>query len=269
MSRTGQWNIRSFIDHHLNPTGATPYLVILSHCHYDHILGLGPILHPAKAAGLPQSASTLITSSSYARSFLEPRATLREHSLCNSMSLACPAYKTTQWAHHNQQLSISHPRLQIIPLLLPITTLHTPGHTPDSLSWYDTEERALYVGDALYEAPAPILFPSEGNLADWWRSVDMLIAFATGRNAAHGEKRVTLSAGHFTVGVDALSCLLEVKAFMGRVLRDEVGFEEQPLKRGERFGQWQEEGRFSLGAPLRIVTEGRREIPEEEWRSNV
>ena len=56
---------------------------------------------------------------------------------------------------------------------------------------------------------------------------------------------------------------------MKRVLRDEVTFEEQPLKRGEPFGKWQEDGRFSLGAPLRVIQEGRLSIPEEEWRSNV
>jgi glyoxylase-like metal-dependent hydrolase (beta-lactamase superfamily II) len=185
------------------------------------------------------------------------------------MNLICPSYKTTTWAQHNHRLSVSHPRLEVIPMHLPVTTLHTPGHTPDSLSWFDEEERALYVGDSLYEAPVPILFPSEGNLADWWRSVDLLIAFVMEKNEVQSEKRVTLSAGHVTVGVDALGCLTEAKEFMKRVLRDEVSFEEQPLKRGEPFGQWQEDGRFSLGAPLRVIQEGRLGIPEEEWRSNV
>ena len=97
----------------------------------------------------------------------------------------------------------------------------------------------------------------------------MLIAFVVEKNEVQSEKRVTLSAGHVTVGVDALGCLTEAKEFMKRVLRDEVSFEEQPLKRGEPFGQWQEDGRFSLGAPLRVIHEGRLSIPEEEWSSNV
>lgn len=269
-SKTGQWNIKTFIDHHLNPGGTIPYLIILSHCHYDHILGLEPILAPAKIAGWPQSTNTLIVSSSYARSFLEPRATLREHSLCASMDLACPSYKTNLWAQHNTRLSVSHPRLAIIPMQLPVTTLHTPGHTPDSLSWFDDEERVLYVGDALYESPAPILFPSEGDLDEWWRSVDMLIEFVKEKNAVEGVRKVTLSAGHITVGEDALACLTEAKTFVKSVLKDEVHFEEQSMKRGERFGYWSEEGgRFSLGAPLRVVQEGRNRIPEEEWRDNI
>lgn len=258
-SKSGEWNIKSFIDYHLNPTGSTPYLILLSHCHYDHILGLDPILRSAHS-------TTLIASSAYSRSFLEPHSKLRNHSLCTSLNLACPTYKTTLWAQHNTCLTVSLPRYKS-PMHLPVITLHTPGHTPDSLSWFDEDERALYVGDAFYEAPAPILFPSEGVLADWWRSVDVLIAFVAERNGEGSMQRVTLSAGHVTAGVDAMACLIDVKGFMKRVLRGEVVCEEQRMKRGERFGMWSEEGgRFSLGAPLRVVRDGRLDILEEEWK---
>ena len=90
------------------------------------------------------------------------------------------------------------------------------------------------------------------------------------KNAVEGEKRVMLSAGHVTVGVDAMASLMGVREFMKRVLRDEVRFEEQAVKRGERFGSWSEEGgRFSLGAPVRVVEKGRVDIPGEEWRDSV
>jgi hypothetical protein len=93
------------------------------------------------------------------------------------------------------------------------------------------------------------------------------------RNAeqtANGQSRVVLSAGHVTAGVDALHCLLDVKDFMRRVLRNEVHFEEEPLKRGQRFGSWREEGgRFSLGAPLRLIEEGRKTIPVNDWMESV
>ncbi|KAF1932774.1 uncharacterized protein M421DRAFT_249132 [Didymella exigua CBS 183.55] len=261
LSRTGQWNIRTFIDHHLNPSSSIPYLVILSHCHYDHILGLNPILRPTH---MTHSTRTLIVSSGYDPSFIAP-SNLRKHSLCADLGLRLPPYHTSVWAQHAQSLDVVHPKLGAH-MQLPIITLHTPGHTPDSLSWYDADERALYVGDAFYETPAQILFPSEGNLKEWWRSVDMLIAFVQERNEA-GTSTVTLSAGHVTAGVDALDCLLGVKEFMVRVLRNEVQFEEEPMKRGERFGSWREEGgRFSLGAPLRLIEEGRKAILEREWR---
>lgn len=269
LSRTGQWNIRTFIDHHLNPSSSIPYLVILSHCHYDHILGLNPILRPAH---MTHSTRTQIVSSAHDPSFISP-ANLRKHSLCGELGLRLPPYQTGVWAAHHQSLEVVHPKLGAT-MALPITTLHTPGHTPDSLSWYDAEERALYVGDAFYEAPAPILFPSEGDLKQWWDSVDMLVAFVRGQNAEQNaniaQSRVTLSAGHVTAGVDALRCLLEVKEFMRRVLRNGVHFEEEPMKRGERFGSWREEGgRFCLGAPLRLVEEGRKAIPVNDWMESV
>jgi glyoxylase-like metal-dependent hydrolase (beta-lactamase superfamily II) len=264
LSRTGQWNIRTFIDHHLNPSSSIPYLVILSHCHYDHILGLNPILRPAH---MTHSTRTLIVSSAYDPSFISP-SNLRKHSLCGEMGLRLPPYHTSVWAQHAQVLEVVHPKLGA-QVSLPVTTFHTPGHTPDSLSWYDRDERALYVGDAFYETPAPILFPNEGDLKQWWESVDMLIAFVQEQNV-EGASRVTLCAGHVTAGVDALDCLLGVKTFMARVLRNEVHFEEDPMKRGERFGSWREDGgRFSLGAPLRLIEEGRKSISREAWMESV
>lgn len=185
------------------------------------------------------------------------------------MGLRCPPYHTSIWAQHDQRLDVVHPKFGAT-MQLPITTLQTPGHTPDSLSWYDGDERALYVGDSFYETPAPILFPNEGGLKEWWDSLNTLIAFVEEQNAVQGVSRVTLSAGHVTAGVDALDCLKGVKEFMSRVLRDEVQFEEEPAKRGERFGAWSEEGgRFSLGAPLRLIEEGRKAIAGKEWRESV
>jgi hypothetical protein len=173
---------------------------------------------------------------------------------------------------------------------LPVKVLHTPGHTPDSLSWYDVDERVLYVGDSFYsqqsedtsaapwgpERPAPIIFPKEGNLFDWWASVDKLLAFVGGKNGGGEqgmgmdkgeENRVKLSAGHVTAGVDAQTCLKNVKDFMGRVLRNEVPFSALPDRRGETFGHWNDgpDGEFSVAAPLRIMEEGRKKIPEGEW----
>src|SRR6266536_1821648 len=61
----GQWhNLRSFIEHHpvqtnsnkpLNPNGLLPYLVICSHCHYDHILGIPQFQRASKAQVIASS----------------------------------------------------------------------------------------------------------------------------------------------------------------------------------------------------------------------
>jgi len=170
---------------------------------------------------------------------------------------------------------------------LPILTLHTPGHTPDSLTWYDVHERILYVGDSFYSQTSPdtdaapwgpersaaIVFPNEGNLGDWWGSVNKLLAFVgkenEGKNEHENGGRVKLAAGHVTAGVDAQSCLQSVKDFVGRVLQNEVHFIALPNRRGEAFGHWSDGpgGKFSVAAPVRVMEEGRKVIPEGEWRS--
>jgi glyoxylase-like metal-dependent hydrolase (beta-lactamase superfamily II) len=280
--KSQEWNIKTIIDHHLNPNNSIPYLIILSHCHYDHILGLNHLLHPTHDAKTPQHNPTIL-SSSHSRSFTTPRHNLKKHSLCNALNLPCPLYSTSIWANHHQHITYTHPSSGNT-MTLPLLTLHTPGHTPDSLSWYDAEERVLYTGDSFYEqesddsraAPwgrekaSPILFPKEGDVVEWWRSVGEMVRFVGERNAEGVGRRVVLAAGHVTAGRDAMDCLLGVRGFVAKVLRDEVGFEELPLKRGERFGLWSEHGSaFSLGAPFRVIEEARKAIPEVEWRNDV
>lgn len=280
-----RWNIASFIEEQLNPERTFSYLIILSHCHYDHILGLNsllPELHDelSKAKHPSTTPEAVVLSSSHARSFLEPYDVLVEHSLCASEDLIAPVYKTSIWAGDDEPLyyKCSHaPEVQ-----LPIVTLHTPGHTPDSLSWYDTEESVIYVGDSFYaqesddtrsapwgpEGPAVILFPNEGDVVAWWHSLGKIIKFVEARNR-EGDKRVTLAAGHVTSSADADECLRNVKLFMTRVLRGAASFVELPRKRGERFGFWHDKEahdrgyRFSLGAPLCVVEKGRQKLAAE------
>jgi glyoxylase-like metal-dependent hydrolase (beta-lactamase superfamily II) len=277
-------NISNFIAHHLNPDGEVPYLVILSHCHYDHILGLELLLNskPRESAPSRREQNVTILSSFRAQAFATPYEVLMEHSLCTSEKLRAPAYQTSIWAQDSERVTYKHPSGTDIDL--PILTLHTPGHTPDSLSWYDIEFRTLFVGDSFYaqessdtrdapwgpESPASILFPNEGSVIDWWRSLEKLVAFVDEKNQEEGAK-VKLAAGHVTADADAEVFLRDVKQFMAKVLQKEAEFEEQPLKRGERFGLWTlkiAEGTshsFSLGAPLKLIHEGRSQIPGAEW----
>lgn len=174
-------------------------------------------------------------------------------------------------------------------LELGITALHTPGHTPDSLSFFDAHARVLYVGDSFYaqrstdsqgapwgdEGNAPIMFPKEGDLGAWWVSLKRLVELVQKedeRAEVEGTMdRVLLAAGHVSVGVEAYGFMLRARAFMGRVLRGDIQSEELPVKRGREMRWWKEDeqGRvaeFSLVAPLRVVDEGRANIPEDEWR---
>ncbi|ETI23968.1 hypothetical protein G647_05775 [Cladophialophora carrionii CBS 160.54] len=197
------WNIRTFLEYTINPGGRIPYLVMTTHCHYDHIMGIGKLLS--------SSTSTTVLSSSHAYSYVSPYAQLQNHSLCNTLNLNAPKYDVGIWADDLSRVAYS-PRLGASALSVgnriptPFTILHTPGHTPDSLSWYDSELRLLCVGDSFYaketsstrdgkwgrEPAMPVMFNLDSDLTEWWRSVDKVLQFVRERNkevggAAQGE----------------------------------------------------------------------------------
>ncbi|KAF8656818.1 hypothetical protein AX16_002367 [Volvariella volvacea WC 439] len=139
----------------LNPGGAMRYVVVTTHCHYDHILAV------------EQFKDSLIIASDYSPSFLSS-ANLAENSLCTSLGLQLPGYTPTLVPHLYELHSPTDPKQS-----LGLTILHTPGHTPDELALYDAEERMLYVGDILYEHER-IIFPNEGSVIDWFEICGLL-----------------------------------------------------------------------------------------------
>ncbi|KAK5139419.1 hypothetical protein LTR04_003599, partial [Oleoguttula sp. CCFEE 6159] len=157
---------------------------------------------------------------------------------------------------------------------LDITVLHTPGHTPDELAWYDAAERRLYVGDSLYERGAhgmPIIFPREGEWVDFLASLAKMLDFVRARNAEAGDAagiadecvlvpgRVRVACAHATSDVDAEEILLAVAALFAAILHDRVPVVESVEHRGEVVDLWmedtgegEEEVRFSVRAPRRL-----------------
>lgn len=214
-----------------------------------------------------------ICASGHDPGFITPYENLQEHSLCASINLVAPQYAVDIWAGDAQGIRYVHP--SGAKMDVPVLTFHTPGHTPDSLSWMDTAERVLYVGDSFYSAtspdshpdpPALILFSNEGDLVAWWSSVNDMLEVVRESNEKKTEERVKVSAGHVSVGEDAQEMLEDVKAFMGRVLRGDVEQVDGGCKRGEAFGVWKEEGgRFGVGAPVGVVRRGREGIRRGEW----
>lgn len=163
---------------------------------------------------------------------------------------------------------------------LGITILHTPGHTPDELAWYDHDEMFLYVGDSFYERGGEgmdIIFPAEGNLVEWWFSMMKLKEFVRSRNSSEASmeglegaeeeddwvkvsRRVKVGCGHQTAGADAEVIMRELEDMWWRVLRGEVPVVETKTIAGEACDRWMEpggHGRFSFRAPRRLTVEAR------------
>jgi glyoxylase-like metal-dependent hydrolase (beta-lactamase superfamily II) len=193
------WDIGTFLEYTINPGNQIPYLVITTHCHYDHISGISKlpltvdlfVTLDTSVFALP----TTVLSSSYDKSFLTPYKNLNEHSLAPTIGLCAPHYKVGIWGDDLQSVLYTHPLTEVL-IQTDLTIIHTPGHTPDSLSWYDRVERLINVGDSIYdrtshetenppwgkEAPMPIMFDLASNLLDWWNSVKKVIAFVQERN---------------------------------------------------------------------------------------
>ena len=184
------YNLSRFLRATINPRGEVPYLVITTHCHFDHILGLTYL--PPTTSGM-----TTVLCSSHKKSFIVPRSNLVKHSLCNEMHVNTPKYDVGIWAHDLYKVVYTYPNplygAEDLEIDAGLTILHTPGHTPDSLTWYDRSERYIVVGDSLYERespdtkeasepPMPTIFNVNSDLLDWWDSLKKVIGFVRERN---------------------------------------------------------------------------------------
>jgi glyoxylase-like metal-dependent hydrolase (beta-lactamase superfamily II) len=193
------WDIGTFLEYTINPGNHFPYLVITSHCHNDHIAGIAK-LPPTESTRCfekqhKSSLPTTVLSSSHDKSFLTPYENLNRHSLAPTLGLCAPHYKIGIWADDLQVIKYRHPSSSEL-IETNLTILHTPGHTPDSLSWYDNVERFISVGDSLYdrtshdadnapwgkEPPTQIMFDFGSDLLDWWNSLKKVITFVKTRN---------------------------------------------------------------------------------------
>lgn len=191
-------------------------------------------------------ASTVVCASSAARSFLAP-ATLPAHSLCELVAIPTPTYTPTVFLEDGE--TFPHVAVHETPLLV----VHTPGHTPDSLSLYDPGERNLFVGDTLYENTA-MTFPMQGNLQAYMTSLDKLLALV------HNERDgATLAGGRGVWDVDAGTLVGYVRGFMERVLRGSVVGEGKGESRGIKVIEYGE-GKVSFFAPERVFEDGRKAL---------
>ncbi|KAJ7494681.1 beta-lactamase-like protein [Mycena galericulata] len=220
----------------LNEGKHMEYVVVISHCHYDHILGVEQFHDKSR-----------ILASSHSPSFIS-ESNLPTNSLCEILGIKTPAYTPTQVPHRHTVCSKT-----LVPF--GVTILHTPGHTPDELAVYDAAEKMLYVGDSLYEEET-IIFPKEGSIIDWMSSIEYLIAFV---EADSQTEQVRINSGHRTVCRPALEVLDAAKKFMEDVISGKEPVRKRVIVRGEETVIYEQRGgRFALRCPERLVLAARK-----------
>lgn len=225
------------------------YLIICTHCHYDHILGVSQFI----------DSDPIILASLHGKSFVTNN--LPEHSLCLFLGVPTPKYTVSYWAKDYERLSFNTTSLGL-------QIIATPGHTPDELAWYDEQERHLYVGDSFYQRTPEdksyeqaIIFPKEGSVIEYMDSLRKLSSFVDKKNMELDKPSVKIGCGHTTSSVEGKGILLAVQRFFEDVIAGIVPIKHISDKRGEEVCLWQDDGepRFSLSAPKRLVEDAKKQ----------
>ena len=258
-------------DKPLNPDSRLKYFIICTHCHYDHIGGISQFL---------EGGTTQIIASAAGRDFIEDDED-DSHSLHKFIGKPKPFYYVTHWAKAFEQLYWTvrdRERDVVLQFDLGIVFVQQPGHTPDSLAWYDRSEMWLYVGDTLYESSGDgggesIVFPPDGNLVEWVVSLRKLLVLVRSENAKAEEKaavessdegwemvakRVRLGAGHVTHSADAEEIIKKVDQFFYQILQKKIPVVKKEYRWNDAYYTWTQEGwGLSMRAPPRLVDQAR------------
>jgi len=232
----------------LNAGGRMGYVIALTHCHYDHILGVEDF-----------SKDSPILASGHSPSFLDKDA-IPGNSLCEPMGIRTPEY-TPILVPHQHDITSPEPKIS-----LGVTILHTPGHTPDEIALFDEAEMMLYVGDSLYEYEH-IIFPNQGSIVTWFSSMEFLVSFVKAKNTqvtsstgVAAPREVLINSGHVTALRPALDVLLSAITFMQDVVDGREKIKKREWRQGKATVIYEQEGnRFSLQCPERLVLEARQE----------
>lgn len=123
------------------------------------------------------------------------------------------------------------------------------------------------MGDSFYERVAKdesyeqaIIFPKEGNLIHFMKSLDKLIHFSSRKDAEEGKGPIKIACGHITSAAPAKDILVSVHTVFSDLFKGNIPIVSSMTKRGEQYHLWKSPGdcRFSIEAPLRLVEDARK-----------
>ncbi|OJJ01965.1 hypothetical protein ASPVEDRAFT_41497 [Aspergillus versicolor CBS 583.65] len=197
----------------LNPGGQLPYLILLSHCHYDHI---------GRLVNFGDAATTVTAVSSALQSDIIAPGHLHQYSLHAELNLPPPMFPTPlrllmdgeriQWVHPTNGCAVD----------LGLQVVTVPGHSLDSIVILDHMERVVFLGDSAYESG--YLFYAHGSdVARHCNSLKKVERILTGDHSVpDGERPWIAASGHKTAGIDAIPLLQRTQRFIQDVLRGAI-----------------------------------------------
>lgn len=90
-----------------------------------------------------------------------------------------PTWEISEWIAPDSEIDLGNRKLQVI---------YTPGHTDDSVSLYDEENKLMFSGDYLYPGPLYAFLPNS-SMGDYLRTTGPLVESLTSEVVFHGAHR--------------------------------------------------------------------------------
>jgi len=153
----------------VNELSSVPLTVINTHTHYDHmgdnwrfqqsLIGIKSEFSKKNDCDLIIDAENAVKNGMIREEYL-PEGFDRT-------SYRIKSFNITEYVSDGDIINLGDERK--------ITVIFTPGHTPDSISLFDIQERLLFVGDTFYQGPI-FLYRPETNLDDYVKSLEKLIS---------------------------------------------------------------------------------------------
>ncbi|CAE7773175.1 MBLAC2 [Symbiodinium sp. CCMP2592] len=165
------------------------FQVVNTHIHYDHIMGNYGFCAPGGRS--LRGGCRSICQGSRNRHFSQ---NWQETSLQSMVGAAISNFCVTDWLDEGQRIYLDDENPTEAESL---EVLHTPGHTPDSISLYYPAENRIFTGDLIYPGNIFLFLPGS-RLEEFEESLCKLKAFLLEKPAG-----VLLSCGHMTPALKA------------------------------------------------------------------
>ncbi|KAK9377499.1 beta-lactamase-like protein [Lipomyces chichibuensis] len=201
-----------YVDPETSETKNKHWLVFITHTHYDHIGGLFEFADDSS-----------IFISGYSQEYI--LKDLGCNSLCCAFNIPTPKFTVSHWLEQNEHVKFNGVDLHLEALI-------TPGHTPDEIALYDSEEHVFYAGDSLYEV-LPIYIIETSNMIEYVASIDMMLKYVQAKNKELEPLgvRVTTASGHITDSADTENLIIETQECFWDTLKGKAILTEQKVMR--------------------------------------